>query len=236
MPSFAYVFKVIRDWFEPPKDTDRRTVQDRYLFVKYHDRAGRLADTLEYSNVALPIARFDPAVLDELRRVAPSQIEVDDEQVVIRHVYIERRMTPLDVYLRTATDAQTRAALDDYGAAIAELAGANIFAGDLLTKNFGVTRYGRVVFYDYDEIVPLTECDFRRLPAVSGVGPRDVFPEELPQFLLPKGRARDLFVELHPELVDPAFWLATQEAVRASAVVDPLPYPAELRFDRGQPG
>jgi isocitrate dehydrogenase kinase/phosphatase len=232
MPSFAYVFKVIRDWVPPPKDTDRETVKAKYLFVKYHDRAGRLADTLEYTNVALPLARFEPAVIEELQRVAPSQIEIDGEQVVIRHVYIERRMTPLDVYIKTADEVRLRAAMGEFGDAIEDLARANIFAGDLLPKNFGVTRYGRVVFYDYDEIVPLTECAFRRLPAVAGVTPHDIFPEELPQFLLPRGRARDLLGELHPELADPAFWIATQERIKAGAAPDVFPYPQELRFGK----
>jgi isocitrate dehydrogenase kinase/phosphatase len=230
MPSFAYVFKVIRDWMDPPKDTDRETVKSKYLLVKYHDRAGRLADTLEYTNVALPLARFEPAVVAELQRVAPSQIEIDGEQLVIRHVYIERRMTPLDVYIKGADEARLRGAMDEFGDAIEELASANIFAGDLLPKNFGVTRYGRVVFYDYDEIVPLTECEFRRLPPVVGIGPRDIFPEELPQFLLPRGRARELLVEQHPELTDPAFWIATQERIRAGVAPDVFPYPKELRF------
>ena len=232
MPSFPYVFKVIRDWFDPPKDSDRRLVREKYLFVKYHDRAGRLADTLEYSNVALPIERFEPRVVEELERVAPSQIERVGEQLVIRHVYIERRMTPLDVYLRGADEARLRGAIAEYADAIEELAAANIFAGDLLPKNFGVTRYGRVVFYDYDEIVPLTDCEFRRLPAVSGVGPNDIFPEELPQFLLPRGRARELLHELRPELADPAFWVGTQERIKKGIVDDVLPYPQEIRFSR----
>jgi isocitrate dehydrogenase kinase/phosphatase len=230
MPSFAYVFKVIRDWMEPPKDTDRETVKSKYLYVKYHDRAGRLADTLEYTNVALPLARFEPAVVAELQRVAPSQIEIDGEQIVIRHVYIERRMTPLDVYIKGADEARLRGAMGEFGDAIEELASANIFAGDLLPKNFGVTRYGRVVFYDYDEIVPLGECEFRRLPAVAGIGPRDIFPEELPQFLLPKGRARELLIEQHPELTDPAFWIGMQQRFAAGVAPDAFPYPNELRF------
>jgi isocitrate dehydrogenase kinase/phosphatase len=232
LPSFAYVFKVIRDWVDPPKDTDRKAVKEKYLLVKYHDRAGRLADTLEYTNVALPLDRFEAGVIEELRRVAPSQIEFDDEHVVIRHVYIERRMTPLDVYLRDADEPRMRGAINDYADAIEELAGANIFAGDLLPKNFGVTRYGRVVFYDYDEIVPLTDVEFRRLPAVSGIGPRDVFPQELPQFLLPRGRSRDLLEEMRPELSDPAFWIATQDRIRRGVHVDALPYPQDIRFSR----
>ncbi len=241
-PSFPYVFKVIRDWFEAPKDTDRRTVQDKYLLVKYHDRAGRMSDTLEYSNVALPLSRFDPALVAELQRVAASSIEIDDDQIVIRHVYIERRMTPLDVYIRAADEAPLRAAIGEYGAAIRELASADIFPGDLLPKNFGVTRYGRVVFYDYDEICRMTECTFRRLPTASSadeetagepwfsVGPHDIFPEELPAFLFPPGRARELFLELCPDLLDPAFWVATQDRIRAGIEDDVFPYPQRIRF------
>ena len=241
-PSFPYVFKVIRDWFEAPKDTDRRSVKDKYLMVKYHDRAGRMSDTLEYSNVALPLARFDPALVAELRRVAASSIEIDDDHIVIRHVYIERRMTPLDVYIREAEEGPLRAAIGEYGAAIRELAGADIFPGDLLPKNFGVTRYGRVVFYDYDEICRITECNFRRLPTAStsdeetagepwfSVGPHDIFPEELPAFLFPSSRARAIFLELCPELADPAFWVATQDRIRAGIQDDVFPYPQDIRF------
>ena len=243
-PSFPYVFKVIRDWFEAPKDTDRRSVQDKYLMVKYHDRAGRMSDTLEYSNVALPLDRFDPALVDELRRVAASSVEIDDEQIVIRHVYIERRMTPLDVYVKDADEEHLRAAIGEYGAAIRELAGADIFPGDILPKNFGITRYGRVVFYDYDEICRITECNFRRMPTASSddeetagepwfsVGPHDIFPEELPGFLFPPGRARELFLEMCPDLADPAFWVATQERIRAGIQDDVVPYPQEIRFSR----
>jgi isocitrate dehydrogenase kinase/phosphatase len=244
LPSFPYVFKVIRDWFPPPKDTDSREVQDKYLMVKYHDRAGRLSDTLEYSNVALPLDRFEPALVEELRRVAASSVELDGDQLVVRHVYIERRMTPLDVALRDADEARLRALLLEYGAAIRELAGANIFPGDMLPKNFGVTRYGRVVFYDYDELALLTSCNFRRMPRATSdeeetagepwfsVGPHDVFPEELPSFLFAPGRARELFLELNADLAEPAFWTATQERIRAGIVDDVFPYPQELRFGR----
>ncbi|HEY1694515.1 MAG TPA: bifunctional isocitrate dehydrogenase kinase/phosphatase [Polyangiaceae bacterium] len=246
MPSFPYVFKVIRDWFEPPKDTSPEAVREKYLFVKYHDRAGRLSDTLEYSHVALPLDRFDPALVDELRRVARSSIEIDGDQLVLRHLYIERRMTPLDVYIRQATGAEDDVnlveAVRDFGAAIRELASADIFPGDMLPKNFGVTRYGRVVFYDYDEIARLTDMTFRRMPKPStaeeetagepwfSVGPHDVFPEELPAFLFPAGRARELLRELHPELEDPAFWIGTQERIRAGIQDDVFPYPLDARF------
>jgi len=244
LPSFPYVFKIIRDWFDPPKDSDRRRVKEKYLMVKYHDRVGRLADTLEYSNVALPLSRFDPALLAELRRVTPSAVEIDGDRVVIRHVYIERRMVPLDVYVRDVRTDEERllAAVKEYGAALRELASANIFPGDLLLKNFGVTRYGRVVFYDYDEIAPISECTFRHMPdagssedETSGepwfsVGPNDVFPEEFVKFLFPEGLGRDLFLRENADLAGPAFWLATQERIRAGIQDDVFPYAQDIRF------
>jgi isocitrate dehydrogenase kinase/phosphatase len=242
LPSFPYVFKVIRDWFEPPKDSDRRNVKDKYLMVKYHDRVGRLADTLEYSNVALPLNRFEPSVVEELKRVAASAIEVDGAQLVIRHVYIERRMSPLDVYIRSADEERLGHCVREYGLAIKELASANIFPGDLLLKNFGVTRYGRVVFYDYDEIALLTDCNFRRIPSASSedeemssepwysVGPNDIFPEQFTTFLFAPGRAREVFLELHGDLADASFWIATQERIRAGIQDDIFPYPQEIRF------
>jgi isocitrate dehydrogenase kinase/phosphatase len=107
-----------------------------------------------------------------------------------------------------------------------------------------VTRYGRVVFYDYDEIAWMTECNFRRLPSATSadeetagepwfsVGPNDVFPEELPRFLCPPGRARALLHELHPELGDPTFWIAAQERIRAGIQDDVYPYPQAIRFSR----
>jgi len=168
LPSFPYVFKLIRDRFAPPKDIDRQTVKDKYLMVKLHDRVGRMADTLEYSLVALPLARFDPGLLEELKRECGSIVELEGEALVLGHVYIERRMQPLNLHVeelkRDADPGRLRIALRDYGNAIKELAGAGIFPGDMLLKNFGVTRHDRIVFYDYDEIQPMEEMSFRRIP------------------------------------------------------------------------
>ena len=222
---------------------DRRSVQEKYLLVKYHDRAGRMADTLEYSNVAFPLDRFDPALLAELQRVAPSCIEIDGDRLVIKHLYIERRMMPIDLYIRDADEARpARTASREYGAAIKELASANIFPGDMLLKNFGVTRYGRVVFYDYDEIALLTECNFRRLPEAEHRRRRDLgralvlgraerrLPREFPTFLFRPGRAREIFMELHGDLADPRAWTARQDRCRAGIQEDMFPYARSIRF------
>ncbi len=242
LPSFPYVFKIIRDHFAPPKDIDRKTVEAKYQLVRYHDRVGRMADTLEYSEVAFPLSRFEPTLLEELRTKVPSQLTETGDQLVIDHLYIERRMVPLDLWLEHADDAKLRAGLDEYGKAIRELAGSNIFPGDLLLKNFGVTRAGRVVFYDYDEIAPVTECQFRALPTARDddesmsrepwfyVDPKDIFPEEFPPFLFSSAKARDLFLSMHGDLCTPGFWLHKQEQLRQGEEDDVVPYPDALRF------
>ena len=246
LPSFPYVFKVIRDRFAPPKDIDRQTVMDKYLMVKLHDRVGRMADTLEYSRVALPRERFDPALLEELKNECASAVEFDGEELVIGHVYIERRMRPLNLYIgelrHDGDEEQLRTVLREYGQAIKELAGAGIFPGDMLLKNFGVTRHERVVFYDYDEIQPMTEVSFLRIPPARSyeeelsaepywrIGEADVFPEQFDCFLVSEPRAREIFYEYHRDLLDPQFWQAKQELLRAGEQEDVFPYPEELRF------
>jgi isocitrate dehydrogenase kinase/phosphatase len=248
LPSFPYVFKVIRDRFAPPKDMDRQTVMDKYRLVKRHDRVGRMADTLEYSLVALPLERFSPEVLAELRAEAASNLELEGDKVVIKHMYIERRMQPLNLYLEEARGdrdaARLRHALHEYGCAIKELAGAGIFPGDMLLKNFGVTRHNRVVFYDYDEIAYMIDCNFRRIPPPRSiedemaaepyysVGPRDVFPEQFAPFLVSDPEAREVFLERHADLMDPGFWAGKQARIRAGVQEDVYPYPEAVRFLR----
>jgi len=248
LPSFPYVFKVIRDRFAPPKETSRETVMEKYLMVKLHDRVGRMADTLEYSLVALPLDRFAPELVNELKSECGSGLEFDGDKLVIRHVYIERRMEPLNLHVaeckRTGDEAALRAALREYGQAIKELAGAGIFPGDMLLKNFGVTRHDRVVFYDYDEIQPMEEIVFRRIPPAQSyeeeiaaepywrVGEADVYPEQFSSFLVAEPRAREIFYEYHRDLLDPRFWEAKQEVIRAGEQEDVFPYPEELRFPR----
>ena len=242
LPSYPYVFKVIKDRIAASKDTDAARVRQKYALVKHHDRAGRMTDILEYSDVAFPRDRFAPELLAELKDVAASQIEEDGERVIVRHVYIERRMTPLNMYIETADDAQLMHAVREYGNALRELAAVNIFAGDLLFKNFGMTRYGRVVFYDYDEIEYLVDCVFRRIPApppgfddMSGdvwypVGPHDIFPEEFGTFLLTDARVREAFLAFHADLLDAAWWRGVQQGCRDGEPEEVLSYSGNVRF------
>jgi isocitrate dehydrogenase kinase/phosphatase len=244
LPSYPYVFKVIKDRIAVSKDTDRARVKQKYALVKHHDRVGRMTDILEYSDVAFPRARFTQQLLDELAAVAPSQVERDGDYVVVKHLYIERRLTPLNMFLETADEQARARAIREYGDAIAQLARANIFAGDLLYKNFGVTRFGRVIFYDYDEIEYLTDCNFRRIPPPPpgyddmsddvwyAVGPRDVFPEEFATFLLTDPGIRADFLRHHAYLLDAAWWQDVQREIRNGSIPEVLSYPERVRFRR----
>lgn len=237
LPGFATVFKVIKDRFSPSKTVDRAMVIDRYRLVKYVDRVGRLADTQEFSDLRFPLSKFDPECLEELLEVAPATIEVQGDEVLVRHCWTERRMTPLNIYLDNATsEQQVRDALEDYGWAIKQLAAANIFPGDMLLKNFGVTRHGRVVFYDYDEITYLTEVNFRVIPPPRypedewaaepwySVAPNDVFPEEFPVFLFTDIHHRKIFNQLHGDLFKASYWQGLQTAISEGKVIDVFPY------------
>ena len=236
LPGFNTVFKIIKDRFSPSKNVNRATVIEKYRLVKSVDRVGRMADTQEFADFRFPLSKFEPECLAELLDVAAGTVEVEGETVLIRHCWTERRMTPLNLYLENANSAQVREALEDYGLAIKQLAAANIFPGDMLLKNFGVTRHGRVVFYDYDEICYLTEANFRHIPAPRtpedemasepwySIGPLDVFPEEFPPFLFADAGQRKLFNELHGELYNADYWKGLQDAIRAGKVIDVFPY------------
>ena len=236
LPGFNTVFKIIKDRFSPSKNVDRATVLEKYRMVKSVDRVGRMADTQEFADFRFPLSKFDPECLAELLEVAPSTVQVEGDVVLVRHCWTERRMTPLNIYLEHANEAQVRDALEEYGLAIKQLAAANIFPGDMLLKNFGVTRHGRVVFYDYDEISYLTEVNFRKIPAARypedemssepwySVGPLDVFPEEFPPFLFVDIRQRRLFNQLHGDLFTAEYWQGLQAAIREGKVIDVFPY------------
>ena len=251
LPSYPYVFKVIRDVFGKSKEVDHETVRRKYQLVKNVDRVGRMADTLEFSDAAFPLERFSQVALNELKAEVPSLLEIDGPDLIIKHVYIERRMVPLNIYLeqaeRDGRDDLIDQAVREYGDAIRELASANIFPGDMLWKNFGVTRFGRVVFYDYDEIEYMTDCNFRLIPEAPypememssepwySVARNDVFPEEFATFLLVSPRIRQAFMRHHADLLKAEFWQRAQDDIRNGNVRDFFPYPSALRFKRGKP-
>jgi isocitrate dehydrogenase kinase/phosphatase len=238
LPSFDVVFKVIREHIPAVKDVWKKEVIAKYAFVFRHDRAGRLIDAQEFRRLRFPLARFSAPLLEELLAEAADSVHIEGTDLIFDHLYIERRLVPLNLYLRSAEQADAVRAVLDYGQAIRDLAQTNVFPGDLLLKNFGVTRHGRVIFYDYDELCRLTDCSFRDLPTASCeedemsaepwfyVGDKDVFPETFPNFLGMTGEQRAAFLRAHHDLFEPAFWRRTQQRLNAGEILEVLPYMA----------
>ncbi len=246
LPSLEVVFKVIRSRFLPPKSTSRNEVKNKYKLVFRQDRAGRLADAQEFEYLAFDVGRFNPALLEELLADASDTVRVEGDRVIIQHLYVEKRVRPLNLFLREADEADAREAVLDYGKAIRDLAATNTFPGDLLLKNFGVTLNGRVIFYDYDELTLLTECNFRALPTASSddeetsgepwfyVGPHDIFPEEFIRFLGLTPEQEQAFLATHSDLLTPAFWREIQARIDAGEIVDVFPYTPDRRLSGSQ--
>lgn len=236
LPGYDVVFKVVRDRFPPQKQVTPGDVAAKYRIVARHDRAGRLVEAQRFVDLRLPVARFDTELLNELVTTASRTVAREGDQLTMSTVYVERKVTPVDIYIRNAPSDEATRVIVDYGAAIKNLAASNIFPGDMLLKNFGVTSRGRVVFYDYDEIRNITECTFRRFPQSDdpyddmsetptfGVGPNDVFPEELGRFLGLRGAVKEAFYAHHADLFDTGFWLTVQRRIESGETIEILPY------------
>jgi len=236
LPSYDLVFKIIRDKFGYPKTITRSEVIEKYKLVSKHDRAGRLIDTQEFLNLKFPINRFSKELLDELIQDASNTVEIIDDNLLIKHVYIERRVRPLNLYINEVSREKAELAILDYGQALKDLARTNIFPGDLLLKNFGVTRHSRILFYDYDEVSLITECNFRDIPQASDdidemrseswyyVGAHDMFPEEFIKFLSMDEELRSLFLVVHGELLTAEYWREVQAMHRSGKVSLVVPY------------
>lgn len=241
LPSYGIVIKIIKDEFAESKKITRQHVIDRYKLVKSHDRIGRMADTHEFANFRLPKHRIKPELLEELLDTCAGSIEINGDEVLIKHLYIERKMTPLNIYLKEETDTQkVRSAINELGLTIKQIAAANIFPGDMLHKNFGITRHGRVIFYDYDEICYMSERNFRKLPQsddpyaldTMSVAPNDVFPEQFEHFIIGKRDLKEIFKELHSDLFSCEYWQAVQKQVATGDIIHVTPYLDEAKFPR----
>jgi isocitrate dehydrogenase kinase/phosphatase len=236
LENFDVIFKVIRDRFPAVKNVRREDVMAKYDMVFRHDRAGRLVDAQEFRDIRLPRARFATDMLDELTGECAMNVRIDGDDVIVDHAYVERRLTPLNLFLRTAMPERAELVVIEYGQAIRDLAYTNIFAGDLLLKNFGVTRHDRVIFYDYDELCRVTDCRFRDMPEATSdedemraeswfyVADNDVFPETFLRFLGFEGRLREVFLEKHGEILEAGWWRALQERLLSGDMVEVLPY------------
>ena len=241
LPSYGVVFKIIKDEFAESKKITRDHVKSCYKLVKMSDRVGRMADTHEYVNFRFPLARIAPELLQELHDTCASSVKIVGDELIISHLYIERKMTPLNLYLDQETDPEkVRSAIDELGTCIKQIALANIFPGDMLHKNFGITRLGRVIFYDYDEICLMKDRNFRELPKSDdpyamdtlSVAPDDVFPEQFEHFIVGKKHLKELLKSLHGDLMTAAYWRELQTIAGSGAVPNFTPYDASARLPR----
>lgn len=246
LTSLNLVFKMIKDHFEPPKSMTRQEVREKYKLVSLHDRVGRMADTHEFEYFSIPLNRISSSLLQELKNTVNSLIHIEDNTLIIKHMYTERKMTPLNIFLEECSEEEGKEVAEDYGRAILQLAQANIFPGDMMTKNFGLTRQNRVIFYDYDEIEFLTEMNFRRKPKAEtyeqiyapepwySIAKNDVFPEDFKRWMIGREDLKPHFFAYHEALFDPVHWSAIQERINEGDLIHAFPYPEEIRFRPGE--
>jgi len=236
LPSYDLVFKIIRDTFGYPKNVSHDDVKNKYQFVFKHDRAGRLIDTQEFRHIEFPLNKFSQELLEELLESTAASVHIDDDNLVIDHLYVERRITPLNLFIDENNREDVELAVLDYGQAIKDLALTNIFPGDLLLKNFGVTRHGRVIFYDYDELCLVTDCNFRDVPEPSFdedemrpdswfyVADNDIFPAEFIKFLSMDKSLKKLFLEIHGDLLTADYWRGIRNQHLENQIPEVVPY------------
>ncbi len=236
LPDYPLVFKVIKDDIPLPKTTTREKVLGKYKLVAEHDRVGRLADVQLFKHWTFPVQAFDDQLLADLKTMCREYVHIHDREVIFVQLFSERKMVPLNIFLEENDEEAITRVIIDYGRAIKEMAMSNLFPGDLLTKNFGVTSDLRVVFYDYDEVVLLTDCDFLKLPVPRYeeelwdsepwivVHENDIFPEELENFMVPEGPYRQLFREHHGDLFGTDFWNHWKDFHKNKGFTDIQPY------------
>jgi isocitrate dehydrogenase kinase/phosphatase len=242
LPSLNIVFKLIKDHFEPPKSMTRQEVREKYKLVSLHDRVGRMADTHEFEYFKIPLERISPELMKELKNTTNSLLQIKEKHLLIKHLYTERKMIPLNIFLENCTAGEGKRAVEDYGRAILQLAQANIFPGDMMTKNFGLTRQKRVIFYDYDEIEFLKDMNFRVKPKAETyeqiyasepwyeIKKNDVFPEDFRRWMIGRADLKPHFLDYHQDLFDPMYWNSLQERINKGELIHAFPYPDEIRF------
>ncbi|HSF53646.1 MAG TPA: bifunctional isocitrate dehydrogenase kinase/phosphatase [Algoriphagus sp.] len=247
LPSLNIVFKLIKDHFEPPKNMTRQEVREKYKLVSLHDRVGRMADTHEFEYFKIPLNRVSPDLMKELRNTTNSLLQIKENYLIIKHLYTERKMVPLNIFLETCTTEEGKRAVEDYGRAILQLAQANIFPGDMMTKNFGLTRQKRVIFYDYDEIEFLEDMNFREKPKPENyeqiyasepwyeIHKNDVFPEDFRRWMIGRADLKPHFLDYHKNLFDPKYWNSLKQRIQNGELIHAFPYPEEIRFRSGEP-
>jgi len=247
MPSSRYVLKIIRDrpteGYKWGEFAGLNSVLDKYRLVHEMDRAGSMLDNIIYSNVKLDRAMFAPSLLDELLEAGVETVSLERGAVVFKHLIVQLKLTPLPLFLASASHDEARTAVINLGDCIKNNAAANIFNKDLDGRNYGVSGILKVYLFDYDAVEPLTEVKVRT-NADREPGEEDIpdwyfedgtifLPEETISGLrIDDPRLRRMFLDAHPDITTVAYWEAMQQALREGKVPPVRSYPAARRLRR----
>jgi len=254
LPNYHHVFKVIKDRpcfirsnHTTDKIIDKAEVKHRYRFVSNRDRVGRLVDTQEFENVRFKTKRYSKELLHEFEEVAREGVTIREGYVVIHHLYLQRKVTPLPMYFQQEENTNAiRQVVIDFGYFIKDLAATGLFPGDLFnTWNYGVTAGNRVVLYDYDDVMPLEDAQFRHKPGPMDeyeelnpeeewivAEPTDFFLDEMDSFVGIPRALRGIFNAEHKDLFTLQFWQNIKRRVSAGEIIDIIPYDRAKRFRR----
>lgn len=251
-PGFPYVFKVIRDHSPKPGWTGRGRVMDLYRWVHEMNRGRLMLDAWMYRNLHFPRRLFEDNIARELLRSAPHSVLLDGDTLVLRHVYAQRRVRPLNTFFDEVRDGALRVrAVDALGTFIKDLAAMGFFMGDCygLPFNTGLTHGFNVALFDFDDLGPLERYRFRETPPPPGeqdellwnsevdgawfsMAENDVLVDEWERFLGVPPELREYFRQRHGSLFTTEYWRDVQRRVAGGELHYVLPYPAERRLAR----
>jgi isocitrate dehydrogenase kinase/phosphatase len=257
LPDFNYVFKVIKDrpYFLRGRESVLKTVaidrvREKYNLVCHRDRVGRMVDTQEFENLRFRRKRFFSQLLREFSSAASESVSIDGEYVIIRHLYVQRKVTPLPIYLMEEKDPEAiRRIIIDFGYFLKDLAATGIFPGDLFdTWNYGVTPSCRVVLFDYDDVMPLESVNFLEKPRprdeTQEMAPEenwivadrtDYFPDEFYKHTGIPEHLKGIFRDVHQDLLTIRYWSEMKSRLRKGEIVDITPYDSVKKFARKGP-
>ena len=252
LPHFNFVFKVIKDYpcyLRSSNITTKRVSREHvihcYQCVCNRDRVGRMVDTQEFENMKFKRKRFSSKLLHEFKIAAKDTVTINDDYVIIKHLYLQRKVIPLPLYLEIERDPEViREVIIDYGYFLQEIAAVGVFPADLFNIwNCGVTSRRRIVLFDYDDIESLLDINFREKPLphnqIDELIPdedrivaysNDFFMDEMKTFMgIPKS-LQGVFNQIHGDLFKVDFWHKMQQRVRRGDILDIIPYDRERQF------
>lgn len=252
LPGYGFVFKVIKDRpcflrskNDTPKEITQAQVRQQYTFVSHRDRAGRMVDTQEFENLRFKKKRFTPALLEEFRLAARGNITITDEYVILHHLYVQRKVVPLPMYFQNEKNPEEiRQVLIDFGYFLKDLAASGVFPCDLFnTWNYGVTHWGRVVLFDYDDVLPIEQITFRVKPEPKNefeetepeenrivATQDDFFMDEIDRYSGIPPLLKGVFKSVHGDLYTMKFWDDLTGQLRNGEIFDVIPYDRNKRF------